>query len=815
MLVFAQWEPIIWTDIVGATIDPTNNDLIATSIGWGNVGAASQQVLPVHRNGALKMTAFGTNTYRMLGISTQNQNAHHNTIDYFIYLYRGAWYYRSPENGLKAVASFNDGDEFRLEVDRCEGKVYFTHVGGLTKVVDLTINTSFVADCALYGGVNPECRLNDVYLDGFDQQNNQLVYNEESAYLSNTTILQDLLDQGGAVSLENPCGNSVLYIDRVDLNVDIVLNGNDLRVKRAPILGQLFTPAQLKFHRLFDVKTSTSTATSIAINNLIFDGSIFELNIPYQGYEIEHSALLFLNSNSSLNVALDNCHFYDNGGDAVHVHRNVNFSMTNSTATDCFRGGLTSTGGGSDIFVDGFITYGPNIPTGIDFELDGLGGPNNSIYTVTAELWNLSIDADFDIGVKDNSVIKVYDSKLRTPGLRLSFANSTGRFYRCYFPSGEVNANKARIRAYGDMSFEDCTFEAIGIGTAPISAAPMVLDAGYTNQTLSFNHCQFYTTNPPAAANPIAIGVPFEVSALSNNNTKVFRGCTFGENLTYGFQTYQGTCGAGRGGEFIVEGCDFQCAYPFYFRGHANYPIDLTIRCSNFDSDYFMYARTYTPNTGQNRIEFDDIYVQQSSNYIVTYASNLSQTLVNVGKRTIIGTSAPDDTTHGLIGDEYIFGNQKWVCTKAGYYYGVTGADCYPLSTSFADEPAEWTILGTTLTPINPCYDPQQKINLATAEAKMMEDISGEKLVTELPNTAQSKSLLYPNPFEETFFIDGNQHWEHLRIYSLDGRLIAQQAIASETGTISYDAAHLKSGIYFVELEGEAGNRKTIKVVKM
>ena len=514
------------------------------------------------------------------------------------------------------------------------------------------------------------------------------VYNDVDAYESNTLLLQNLLDQGGVLHLDNPGGNSTLYIDQVHLRQNIQVQGNGLVIKRAPVLASILSLNQLKWHRLMYTQ-KTVPVDSIRVEDLTLDGSLLEMGIPYSNYEVEQSALLFLASASQMNVELDRCHFRNNGGDGVHVRMNIQFKMTHCSGTDCFRGVLTSTGGNSVLMVDHLDTFGPNIPTGIDFETDGGGGPNGNIFTVKAHLSNLNIDTDFDLGVKDGSSILIENLNLRAPGFWVSLENSEATFNHCTIRNGNIDRNLGRIRAYHNLTFNHCSFIAVGPEGGRKSCLPIVEDAGFTQQNLRFNNCEFVADRNSLGADLVS-AVPLEVSRLDRYNTKTFSYCAFDASLDYGIHTYQGTCGVGRGNKVIIDHCLFQSDYGLYFRGQANHPFDLTISDTEFKGAHAMYLRVFPPTQFENAIRFQNVELAEAHNRIITRANNLDTALKNYGYRKIIGQQVPTGNTHGFPGDEYHYQGQIWLCTKAGYFYGVEAPDCEPLPTNYQLETSQW-----------------------------------------------------------------------------------------------------------------------------
>ena len=90
----------------------------------------------------------------------------------------------------------------------------------------------------------------------------------------------------------------------------------------------------------------------ITIEGLTFDGNRKEQG-DYSKYQLEHAHLIFLAADRArsgrLRVRILNCHFQDQVADAISIYNNVDAQIINCSARDCFRGGITITGGYSRI----------------------------------------------------------------------------------------------------------------------------------------------------------------------------------------------------------------------------------------------------------------------------------------------------------------------------------------------------------------------------------------------------------------------------------------------------------------------------------
>jgi hypothetical protein len=205
--------------------------------------------------------------------------------------------------------------------------------------------------------------------------------------------------------------------------------------------GVLKRPAsQGKWVRTLTTGTYNSSGLSapLVIEGMKFDGNRQQQS-EYLQYQLEQAHMLMLyavdTSPGQLRAYVDRTTFRDGVADGVSVYTNVNVVITDSSAHDVFRGGLVVGGGNTDVIVDGFTTTGPELPTGIDFEIDGRGYGGS--LNVRAKLSNLDIDADFDMGVGDSNGSSVVVDNLvmrkgpftsYTPNAKVLIKNSVLRF---------------------------------------------------------------------------------------------------------------------------------------------------------------------------------------------------------------------------------------------------------------------------------------------------------------------------------------------------------------------------------------------------
>jgi RHS repeat-associated protein len=117
---------VSWTDLYNITTQ--GNRIIGTGAsGWGNSGAASEQVLPAAQDGSFEFVATETTTHRMLGLSQQNTDANFGSIDYAFYLastgIASVYLHGVSYSGVQAV-SYKAGDTLRMVREGTSMKYY-------------------------------------------------------------------------------------------------------------------------------------------------------------------------------------------------------------------------------------------------------------------------------------------------------------------------------------------------------------------------------------------------------------------------------------------------------------------------------------------------------------------------------------------------------------------------------------------------------------------------------------------------------------------------------------------------------------------
>jgi RHS repeat-associated protein len=138
---------LLWKDQVA--IQVSGNKIVSLNGGWGNSGAASQQVLAPSQNGWVEFVASESNTNRMLGLSDVNANANYTSLDY-------AWYLKN--NGILEVyesgtlrgsfGSYVAGH--LLQIERTGTSIKYYHNNVLKYTSSVPSSTSLMVDLAFH-----------------------------------------------------------------------------------------------------------------------------------------------------------------------------------------------------------------------------------------------------------------------------------------------------------------------------------------------------------------------------------------------------------------------------------------------------------------------------------------------------------------------------------------------------------------------------------------------------------------------------------------------------------------------------------------
>ena len=500
-----------------------------------------------------------------------------------------------------------------------------------------------------------------------------------------TAAIQKAIDAAGETggSLHFPPGTYL--VTAVGLKPGVRYLGYGATIKRPPNQG--------KWVRTFNAAmegyaySSEKDSPLLTIEGLTFDGNLAEQG-EYKKYQLEQAHLLFLSaqrdSPGRLRARVVNCQFRNNVADAISLYTNVDVTISNCSARDCFRGGVTITGGGSRIQIDNFTAQGKVHASGIDVEVDGAGFGGRHRIELTINNMILP-DGDFDIAVSDESVVLGTNILARAP-FYLHGRDSTLRFSNSHFGVGRHSGYSNRIVYPDNVTFHNCQFEIDG-GAAP--APSLGADAGSeaeaeeeaeakagrwsaihvfwnigqseeSGQALKLIDCDFKVSDQIDDADT-TYAVYTEGDRSERNNRIVLHGGTIDSAFDYGVNLFQG-------GTLRLKGTTIDAATPFRLGAAAGWNVDAVIDGISVDGAK-RFAEIPTHGV-ENRIVHRNVEIDEAVNQVVTrygIANNRYE-----GGRVIRGPEPPTAATHGLVGDVFRLKIPQsgepfeWVCTRSG-----------------------------------------------------------------------------------------------------------------------------------------------------
>ena len=414
--------------------------------------------------------------------------------------------------------------------------------------------------------------------------------------------------------------------------------------------------SQADFSRILTTQASTwSSATDsplLTIKGLTLDGNRANQG-TYTGSELEHNAGIFLTCGSTstkgrLRTHIEDCTFLESTGDGLGTYINTDTKVVNCHAYNCFRGGITITGGWSRFQVDGFTSDGDANYLGFQVEI-----ANGAGYSATGQGRRLDLVAsNMDVGGFDvafngsdaNQGGTMMFTNVRSTQAICSIDGQQGsmRFVNCDFLVGSVGAGTSnRLNRPTAMTFVNCVFRMDPAGTSDTRLANINWNPSggtATGQRLRYVGCRFLYN---ASATGSTYGVYSVNDNPTNDNIVMIENCDFDGAFTAAIIVDRGKAhiantlikGAGRG--VHVTG------------GASSVPYLVTlddVRWSGCTNTIYFGA-----TNAVNVLTFKNIVIE-SADATMTVASAFADT--KYGNRVILtGTDPTTTSTPGLAGD--------------------------------------------------------------------------------------------------------------------------------------------------------------------
>jgi hypothetical protein len=410
----------------------------------------------------------------------------------------------------------------------------------------------------------------------------------------------------------------------------------------------------------------------VVFRGLVLDGNRQNQG-PYTGYELEHAALIFLYGaggasamKGRLRAIVADCTFLDSPADGLSVHTNVQVQASNCTAVDCFRGGLTFTGGYTVAQIDNFVGRGETHPSGLQFEIDG-GGYGGSL-AIHAVVNGAQMDGNFDCGLGRGSTFVASDIVCHRPVFNLYAPGSRVRISNSLFAVGTANGVSNRIVFPGDTTLTGCRFTVTEAGNAAeadgtlaaLHVAWNISGTSETGQRLRLVNCVFDVEADVEPADTL-YAVRTTPDGRTSGNHLSIEGGEVSAAYDYGLYMMQG-------GTWYVRDIRIAAQTGILWSAPPNYSADITLDGVATTGSRSIQIVTGTADnvfTTRN-MEADEAH----SRFMVTYtiAHNSYR-----GGRVIWVDSPPTGRLEGLVGDRARLKQAvpgavyEWVCVTSGF----------------------------------------------------------------------------------------------------------------------------------------------------
>jgi len=419
--------------------------------------------------------------------------------------------------------------------------------------------------------------------------------------------------------------------------------------------------------------SGTSDSALLTIEGLTLDGNSASQG-SYRNYELQQSHLIFLSANASnaatnagrLRANLRDLVLRSSVADGISLYVNVDAQISNCRADDCFRGGLTVTGGYSRVQVQNFATTGAVDVTGIDVEVDGPGYGGS--LAIDAVFDGMVLDGDFDVAVGSGSTITA-TNVVSGPGFHLVAPGSTVRIADSRFQVGSFSSTGNRIVYPHDVTFQNVVFELAGIGEAgAVDAAAAHIYWNVSNSTVGGQRCRFldcdFRVAPGVSSSLTLVGIYAQADLPEYDNRLIVQGGSISSAYDVGLVMAQG-------GRWIVKEMEIDAATGFEWVGvttqWGTYTADLRI-----ERVVFRGSTKYMNIGGSdaaNILDHRDVVLEAAQN-VITATYGLAATYR--GGRIIRVAADPTSTsTPGLVGDRArraapaAGAAYEWICTAA------------------------------------------------------------------------------------------------------------------------------------------------------
>jgi len=136
-------KKVVWKDKLGIRIK--QDSIIALRDGWGKSGVASNNILQANTNGAIEFQISDALNQGIVGLSTENKNAHMESINYGFHMTTKGYLTIYEKGRYKAsFGKFTTND--LLKIERIDNKIYFRKNNKLLYSSDILSETDLIID---------------------------------------------------------------------------------------------------------------------------------------------------------------------------------------------------------------------------------------------------------------------------------------------------------------------------------------------------------------------------------------------------------------------------------------------------------------------------------------------------------------------------------------------------------------------------------------------------------------------------------------------------------------------------------------------
>lgn len=358
---------------------------------------------------------------------------------------------------------------------------------------------------------------------------------------------------------------------------------------------------------------------NITNGRLIIEGLCFDMNRDNQswkgGHDLEHQAGIFA---QSCDLIVRDCVFKNSAADGLYVHHNARVIVEGCRAEDCFRGGIVITGDNSVVDITNYTSVRGRA---IDIE------PNDKNHKVDVRLNGVrAFESMIDLGVLSGNFVA---NNIQSDGV-VSILCTDGR---CKISNSQLSTLNVD------------TVGSIEIAGSSVRSANVVWNRGSykSGQVMVFSDCALD-------------GIYCGVDKRELNNQLIVNNCVF-----------NGSAGIGhdRGGNWLIQNCWFNVPCPYKLKWTTGFYYDMIFNGNTFGPKVQNYWDSFYDHP-ENRVTHMNTMIDASMNNFKTdrgmYRLGANQYR---GSRVINGFSPASGP--GLVGDVYVSGQEKWVCTRGDY----------------------------------------------------------------------------------------------------------------------------------------------------